>query len=95
LTPIPIPFHKYKVTSGNPNSMSSTFGTGPGGSGAPGGGGLSMGGGPKIITRQLQNQAVLDALIEITGHNFNYNQQAWQHWHSQQRQRPMLDARRD
>ena len=39
--------------------------------------------------------AVLDALIAITGHNFDFNQQAWQHWYSQQRGRPTLDARRD
>ena len=90
-----ITVHKYKVTKGSPGQMSSTFGTGPGGSGAPGGSGLSMGGGPQIISRFIQNQAVLDALIAITGHNFNFDQKAWQHWHSQQRQRPALDARRD
>ena len=87
--------HKYRIVSGTPGSMSSTFGTGPGGSGAPGGSGLSMGGKPKIYARQHFNQAVLDALVTITGHNFSYDQQAWKYWYTSQKKRDTLDARRD
>jgi len=86
--------HKFKVVTSQPGSMTTTFGTGPGGSGAPGGSGLSMGGAPKIFTRQIPNRPVLDALIELTGQNFNFDQQAWKYWHSSQRDRGAIDARR-
>ncbi|HYW78841.1 MAG TPA: HEAT repeat domain-containing protein [Thermoguttaceae bacterium] len=86
--------HKFKIVTSKPGSMTGTFGTGPGGSGAPGGSGLSMGGGPKIITQHMSNRPVLDALIELTGQNFNFDQQAWKYWHSSQRSRGTIDARR-
>jgi len=84
--------HKFKlVTAGSGGSMSATFPTG----GSGGGGGLSMNQKPKIIKRLFQNQAVLDALVEITGQNFNYNQQAWKYWLASQRRRVDFDPRRD
>ncbi len=88
--------HKFKVTKGGGSgSMSSTFGTGPGGSGAPGGGGLAMGGGTKIYNIPFKNQAVLEALIGMTGQNFGYDEKLWKSWYSSQRRQPVLDARRD
>lgn len=84
--------HKFTIGSGNPGSISTTFGTGPGGSG---GSGLSMGGGPKIIVQPIPNQSVLDALVTITGANFDYDQRAWKYWYASQRRRVTLDARRD
>ncbi len=86
--------HKFKVGTNQPGSMTTTFGTGPGGSGAPGGSGLSMNNAPKIFTQTIPNRPVLDALIELTGRNFNFDQQAWRYWHSSQRSRGTIDARR-
>jgi len=87
--------HRFQIGSGNPGSISTTFGTGPGGTGAPPGSGLSMGGGTKIITRQIANQAVLDALIALTGQNFNFDQRAWTYWYAAQVRHDVLNARRD
>ena len=88
--------HKFKVGKpGGPGGMTTTFGTGPGGSGAPGGGGLSMGGGPKIYAVSMRNQAVLDALVAITRQNFSFDQQAWKYWLASQRPKPEVDVRRD
>ena len=85
--------HTKKVRQGNPGSMTTTFGTGPGGSGVPGG--LSVGGGVRTFTNVVRNQAVLDALVAITGENFNFDQQAWKYWYAMRRKHPTLDARRD
>jgi hypothetical protein len=84
--------HKFKlVPRGGGGSMSATFPTG----GSGGGGGLSMNQKPKIVKQLLRNQAVLDALIEITDQNYGYNQQAWKHWLASQRRRIQFDPRRD
>lgn len=89
-----VTIHKFKITKpGGPGSMTTTFGTGPGGSGAPGG--LSVGGGSKIISRPIANQSVLDALVFLTGQNFSFDQRSWRYWHAAQRARAELDARRD
>jgi hypothetical protein len=82
--------HKFKIVRGNPGSISTTFPTG-----GTGGGGLAMGGGPKIITRQLANQSVLDALVELTGTNFDFDERAWKAWYATQRRPVEIDARRD
>ncbi len=81
--------HVYKIAKpGGDNSMSAGFGGG--------GTGMSMGGGPKSIRKFLQNEAVLGALVTITGCNFNYDKQAWKYWLSTQKKPPnSLDARRD
>jgi len=64
--------HKYKVIKqGGDNAMSFNSA-----------GGFGMGGGPKYITRQLKNIEVLNALIELTGQNFSFDQTAWKHWYS-------------
>jgi hypothetical protein len=81
--------HKFQiVTPGDNNSMNVGFGGG--------GGGLALGGRPKVIHKQLSNQSVLDALIAVTGRNFNFDKQAWKHWYAAQR-KPAgpVDTRRD
>lgn len=82
--------HRYKIVTGNsnPGGISSTFSP----NGGPGG--LSMGGGPKIIKKDLQNQAVLDALVMLTGMNFGFEVRQWKSWFAAQKQRPDFDARR-
>jgi len=88
-----VTLHKFKVGGGNPGQISPTFGTGPGGSS----GGLTVGGGgPKIITRYYNNQAVLDALVSLTdGVNYGFNVGLWKAWYAAQKRHPALDARRD
>lgn len=85
--------HKFKVAKpGGDGAMSSSFGKGPGG----GGTGLSAGGGPRFVYQNIPNQAVLDALVAITGRNFNFDKQAWKYWYSSQKKAPTaIDARRD
>jgi hypothetical protein len=83
--------HKYKLSRGSPGAMSLRFPTGN----TPGGIGLAMNDGPKIVSRALQNQSVLDALVALTGQNFRFDQRAWAYWHAAQRKPAQLDARRD
>ncbi len=81
--------HVYKIAKpGGDGAMSASFGSG--------GTGFSAGGGPKLIRRSIQNEAVLGALVAITGCNFTYDKQAWKYWLSTQKAPPnSLDARRD
>jgi hypothetical protein len=76
-----ITIHKYKIKSGSqgPGSMSATFGNGPGA------GGLSVGDTSKTVAEQVTNQSVLDALVALTGQNFNFDVQAWRYWHATQK----------
>lgn len=85
--------HKQKISAGNPGSLSPTFGVGPGG--RPGPSGLSVGGRPKIVTYQVRNQAVLDALIALTGVNYGFQPQAWNDWLASQRETHAVNLRRD
>jgi len=89
-----ITIHKSKITSGNPGQMSTTFGSGGAGGGAPGG--LSVGGeGPKIITRPIPNQTVLDALVSLTGVDYGFDVGRWKAWYAAQRRRQEINTRRD
>ena len=79
--------HKHKVTIGG-GRTNAAFGSG--------GGGLSMGSKTRIIVRELQNPAVLEALVALAdGPNFGFNIPAWKSWYSSQRRPARLDARRD
>jgi hypothetical protein len=78
--------HKFKVTSGSGQTSA--------GFNSAGGGGLSMGSSTKIVPVTMQNQAVLDALIALTGVNFNFDVDAWKNWHASKNQKAPLDARR-
>jgi hypothetical protein len=82
--------HKFTVTK-NPGTITTGFGSGPG---APPGG-LSVGGGTKVYSQTIANQSVLDALVEITGRNFGFDQRAWKQWFLTQRRLETFDARRD
>jgi hypothetical protein len=81
--------HKYKLTPAGPQgNYSTTFGSN-------GAGGFSFGGNqPKIVSEDLQNPAVLDALVALTNANFNYDKTAWKNWLTTQRKSRMLDPRR-
>jgi hypothetical protein len=60
----------------------------------PSGGGLSMGGGPKRQKTRVQNQRVLEALVKITGENFDWNTAAWRAWQATRQLPPDFDPRR-
>ena len=81
--------HKYKVQTGNPGGINAGM--------VNGSGGFSMGGdGPKIITKALDNPAVLQALTKLTGeHNLEYDESAWRSWFVNQQERALSSARRD
>ena len=66
--------------AGGPGAMTTTFNKNGGG-----GGGMAMNQKPKIITHDLHNQGVLDALVAITGQNFGYDQRAWHTWYTNQK----------
>ena len=60
----------------------------------PSGGGLSRGGGPKRQKTRVQNQRVLEALVKITGENFDWNTAAWRAWQANRQLPPDFDPRR-
>jgi len=60
----------------------------------PSGGGLSMGSGPKRQKTRVQNQRVLEALVRLTGENFEWNIAAWQAWLAHRQTPPEFDPRR-
>ena len=71
--------------------MSMSFPTG----GTRGGAGMSAGGGPKIVSFNVPNQPVLDALVTITGQNYGFDKQRWRAWYASQKKTETLDARRN
>ena len=79
--------HMVVVGGGAPEgSTTATF--------TPSGGGLSMGGGPKRQKTRVQNQRVLEALVKITGENFDWNTAAWRAWQANRQLPPDFDPRR-
>jgi hypothetical protein len=70
--------HKTKLPGPPPGQMTGSFSKGPGSGGVSFGAG---GGGPKTIVNHVRNQAVLDALVAMTGVNFEFNVDAWRRWH--------------
>jgi hypothetical protein len=83
-----ITVHKFKISKpGGDNAMSASFGSG--------GTGMSMGAKPTILRREIPNQAVLDALVALTGRNYVFDKQAWKAWYAGQKKAPeRIDARR-
>ena len=81
---------KHVVVQGDgtgPGSMTAAF--------SPAGGGLSMGGGPKRVAVTARNDQVLEALIALTGKNFEWDAAAWRAWlATQQAPPPGYDPRR-
>jgi hypothetical protein len=83
--------HSYKIQDSPPGQTAATFGTG-GNAGQFNFGG----GGPKIVKETLENRAVLQALVDLTGgESFNYDVRAWKNWYVARRKPSTLDARRD
>ncbi len=61
----------------------------------PNGGGLALGGGTKRVRKLLRNDRVLEALISLTGANFEWNAAAWKAWlANRQSPPPGYDPRR-
>lgn len=61
----------------------------------PTGGGLSMGGGPKRSSVTVRNDRVLEALVALTGTNFEWDTRAWRSWLASRRAPPVdYDPRR-
>ncbi len=60
------------VDPGNGGGLSATF--------TPGQGGLSAGGGPTQRRVRVRNEAVLEALVRLTGMNFEWQADAWRAW---------------
>ena len=56
--------------------------------GSSGFNGLGVGGGPRKVSRQLENKTVLDALVSLTGKNYRYSESDWKRWYIQQRALP-------
>ena len=81
--------HKTKINkAGGNDSISTSFDS-------SGGGGLSVGGGAKIVTRDIENPEARDALVAITGQNFQYDKVAWKAWLGSQKKMIKFDTRRD
>lgn len=85
--------HSFTVAQAPSGQTNVSFGTGPGGSG----GGFSTGSKPpQKITRNLNNQSVVDALEAITGQNFGFDEAAWRAWYASTKpQVADIDIRRD
>lgn len=82
---------RHVVTTGGGQPAGSTSATF-----TPQGGGLSMGGGPKQKVVSVRNDRVLEALVTLTGENFEWNAAAWRAWLVNQRSLPEdFDPRRD
>lgn len=79
--------HVVTVGGGPPEgSTTATF--------TPSGGGLSMGGGPKRQKLRARNQQVLEALVRLTGANFEWDVQAWRSWAAGRQTPAEFDLRR-
>ncbi len=81
--------HKTVEGGGSPNQHSYMF--------TPDGG-TSMNFGsapPKVVSRPVENPAVLAALRKLTGANFGFNQEAWRNWLTAEAKAHPVDLRRD
>jgi hypothetical protein len=74
------------IDPGSGGSLSATF--------TPGQGGLSAGGGPTQRRQRVRNQAVLEALVQLTGTNFEWRADAWRAWMAAQQNPDGFDPRR-
>jgi hypothetical protein len=86
--------HKFEVVQGS-EGISATFGSvrGPGGT-APVSG-LSTGQTRTIIEQRMANPGVRDALIKLTGTNYDFDLAAWKAWLASHKKDQSLDARRN
>jgi hypothetical protein len=81
--------HKVKVAEGNADQHAYSF--------SPDSGSFSFGGGgPKVISQDLRNPAVLNALVTLSGGtSFDYDQAGWRRWLAAQAKKQAIDIRRD
>jgi hypothetical protein len=79
-----ITMHKTKLPGPPPGQMTPSFSKGPGGGGMSFGTG---GGGPKTIVNPIKNLMVLDALVSLTGEDFQFNVDGWREWYLAQKKR--------
>jgi hypothetical protein len=86
--------HKFMISSGGGGGeLNPTFTNDPTQGGL---GGFSMGNKPQIVVRELQNIAVRDALVSLTGGaNFGFNKEAWKQWYGLQSLPAQVNLRRD
>lgn len=82
--------HQFRPAGANQGAMAATFPTD-----GRSGGGLSMNKTPTIIRKNIANQPALDALIDMTGQNFDFDQRAWRLWYASRKNRITIDGRRD
>jgi hypothetical protein len=54
--------------------------------------GMSRGTDPKAIDVPVQNRKVLEALVALTGQNFDYEQRAWRRWYDLEKGRIFAEA---
>ena len=90
--------HKFTVVegSGDPNKVSAGFSPGGVGSGSMGPGGMTVGAPrPVVIKREMSNQQVLDALVNLSGVNLGFDKKAWRAWYNSQQKPAAIDTRRD
>lgn len=79
--------HMVVVGDGTPEgSTTATF--------TPTNGGLSMGGNAKRVKRMVRNERVLEALVTVTGRNFEWDAAAWRSWLASREAPPDFDPRR-
>jgi hypothetical protein len=79
--------HMVVVGDGTPEgSTTATF--------TPNNGGLSVGGGAKRMKKRVRNERVLEALVTITGMNFEWDAAAWRSWLASRESPPDYDPRR-
>jgi HEAT repeat protein len=81
--------HKAVVASGSPDRHAYAF--------TPSGGTAMNfgGGGPKVVTREVENPAALASLARLSGVNFGFDQAAWRGWLSAEAKAHPVDVRRD
>jgi hypothetical protein len=82
--------HKFQTGGGSSDQHAYSF--------TPSGG-TSMnfgGGGPKTVVEQVENRAVLTALVKLSGGvNFGYDREQWHDWLAAQAKANPVDVRRD
>lgn len=83
-----VTIHKRIVQPANQNNMNTTFSN-------QGGMNFRMGDRPVEVKYPVQNRAVLDALVTLTGVNFRFDKEAWKQWYGQQRREGNTNTRRD
>jgi len=82
--------HRIKISDAHPDQIGAAF--------SPDGGGtFSFGGsGPQVVSRTIQNPAVLNALVTLSGGtSFDYDQAQWRRWLAAQAKHKAVDVRRD